>query len=223
MGSTIRKMSKAKNQVQDLKKDLNKFSTELINAKNALNAMMKGNGTDAYWQGEAAVQWYSSAIKYINKMMGNYNHSYDEFADYAKMLDKAETKRKFKGQGKLAIKALAANATGSKYTQGCKYKNMDKEKISTSLPSTVSADAVNDDQTRESFRTYISLKNALTNLMNVCEVMKTDWNNIAANTKGSMHNDAKTRNKAMGNRKSEVKSCANQIEEQYLGDILFSR
>lgn len=223
MGSTIKKMTTAKRQVGDLKKDLNNYSAKLIEAKDALNTMMKGDGTDAYWQGEAAAKWYQNAIQKINKMMGNYNNSYDEFVDYAKVIDKAETKRKFKGSGKAAIKALVAQANGSQYTSGTKYKNMDKEKISATLPGTVNTDTVNDDQTKASYRSYLKLVNALNSLINICNTMKTDWSNIANNTKGTMHTDAGKRNKYMDNRKKEIESCRDSLTQDYIGDILFSR
>ena len=221
MGSTIKKMSTAKKQVADLNKDMQKYSTKIIEAILELNDMMKGDGTNAYWQGEAAVNWYNQAITKINKMIDNYNKSYKEFSDYAKVIDKAETKRKYKGQGKMAIKALVEQATGSSYTQGV-VSNMDNNRMSTTLPTTVSADAVNDDQTKASYTKYQALLSTLAQLKSVCERMENDWISVANNTTGKMHTDANNRNTHMKNRKSEIEECSRQLESEYIGDLLFS-
>lgn len=222
-GSTIKKLSKAESQVKDLKTLLNTYSTQILEVKNAINEMMKGNGSDSYWQGDLAADWYIDAINQVNKMIGNYNRSYNEFEDLAILIERGKKKGKFKGCGKAAMKAILAGCTGSEYTSGIKHKNMDKEKMSTTLPATVSRDAVNDDQTKESFSKYNAMKYALTNLSRNCDSMSRKWDEVAENTKGTMHSDAKARSTYIIKRRNEIDAAMNNLETSYIGDIIFSR
>ena len=222
MGSSIKKMSKANNQIDALKTNLNKFSTSVIAAKTSLNAMMKGNGTNAYWQGESAAHWYRDAITSLNKIMDNYRNSYKEFLHFAIVIEKAEIKRKYRGQGKMAIKALLQGADGSKHAKGVKFSDMSKEKLPGTLPNTVSEDAVNDDQTKESYKQYNKLCTELRNLTKVCDSLINNWNDVRTNTTGEMNTSAKKRSQLMNNKKKDIQACLDNLEQNYIGDILFS-
>ena len=222
-GSTIKKISKAETQAKNLKSKLNNYSTKILEVKEQLSRMMKGTNGNAYWQGDNAADWYLSAIKQLNKMMGNYNNSYGEFEDFAILLDKGKTKSKYKGKGGAALKALVASRRGTTYTAGIKYKNMDRERMSLTLPPTVSRDATNDDQNKESYRAYNNVKTALRDLSKICDSISKNWEDVAVNTKGTMHTDAKKRAKYIIERRREIDNTINNLESSYIGDIIFSR
>lgn len=221
MGSKIKSIKKAKTQLGSMKTQMRSYAEKLINAKDTLNTMMKGNGTDAYWQGQSAVEWYTSAIASINKMMDNYKNTYNEFRDYAVLVEKAKTKAELKGLSKALRQKYVAQCTGSTFTSGVK-RDLANEKISPTLPATVNADVANDDQTRQSFSAYIRLKNSLTGLQGICEKINVTWQNAAANTSGKMNSDANTRAKQIAARKKEIAAAASRLEENYVGDMLFS-
>lgn len=221
MGSKIKSMKKAKAQIDDMKKKMNSYSKKIEECCTNLSNMMKGNGTDAYWQGQNATDWYTKAIKYMNSIIDNYKHSYDEFADYAKIYDRASVKGNLKGLTKATMKSVLAKYDGSQYVSGVK-KNMDNKKFTT-LPATVKSDTVNDDQTRESYRCYTTLKKSFEELVTVCEQMKTSWSNIKSNTTGTMNSDASKRASYMTARKKNINVCIDDLETNYIGDILFSR
>lgn len=221
MGSTIKSLKKAKNQLDNLKLKMNKYSTRLDKVSSSIQVMMKGDGTNSYWQGRNAVDFYSTAIRNFNRAIANYKLSYREFEDYAIIVEKAEKKSEYKGCGAKAMKAILAGCTGSKYTNGVK-KEKEGSKISTVLPATVNADAVNDDQTRASYNQYLELKTNLESLVAIMNSLETTWTNVKANTTGKMNSDAGIRLQKMKNRRKEIENMRKYIEENYIGDIMFS-
>lgn len=222
MASKIKSIKKAKKQISDLVTKINEFSVSLLNAKNTLNDMMKGNGTDAYWQGQSAVDWYTSAVTSINKMMNNYNNSYRELEDYAIILERALTKADLKGLTKAVRKKYLSTCTGEQYLKSVKYKNLDKEKFSGNLPATVSSDVANDDQNRASYTAYLKLKNSFQSLEGISDNLIALWRDVQSNTSGKMNTDASKRVTTMNNRKKEITTAKNSLEENYVGDMLFS-
>ena len=221
MGSTIKSLKKARNQLGNLKLKMNKYSTRLDKVSSSIQVMMKGDGTNSYWQGRNAVDFYSTAIRNFNKAIANYKLSYREFEDYAIIVEKAEKKSEYKGCGAKAMKAILAGCTGSKYTS-CVKKEKEGSKISTVLPATVNADAVNDDQTRASYNQYLELKTNLESLVTIMNSLETTWINIKANTTGKMNSDAGIRLQKMKNRRKEIENLKKYIDENYIGDIMFS-
>ena len=221
MGSTIKSLKKARNQLGNLKLKMNKYSTRLDKVSSSIQVMMKGDGTNSYWQGRNAVDFYSTAIRNFNKAIANYKLSYREFEDYAIIVEKAEKKSEYKGCGAKAMKAILAGCTGSKYTSGVK-KEKEGSKISTVLPATVNADAVNDDQTRASYNQYLELKTNLESLVTIMNRLETTWITIKANTTGKMNSDAGIRLQKMKNRRKEIENLKKYIDENYIGDIMFS-
>ena len=222
MGSTIKSLKKAKNQLGNLKLKMNKYSTRLDKVSSSIQAMMKGDGTNSYWQGRNAVDFYSTAIRNFNRAIANYKLSYKEFEDYAIIVEKAGKKSEFKGCcGAKAMKAILDGCTGAEYTSGVK-KEKEGSKISTVLPATVNADAVNDDQTRASYNQYLELKTNLESLVAIMNSLETTWTNVKANTTGRMNSDAGIRLQKMKNRRKEIENMRKYIEENYIGDIMFS-
>lgn len=221
-GSKIKSLKKAKQQIAKLTTQMKNYSNYIDSISSNLNAMMKGNGVDSYWQGETAVAWYNTAIgsKGLKGLIANYENSYREFKQFAKKLDKANTKASLKGASKSAIKAQLAKCDGSVYTKGVPTNKNDK--LIAALPGTVNADVSNDDQTKESYAKYRALKAALDNLISNTDKIIQQWNELANNTTGKMNSDAKTRSKAMSNRRKQFKALRDDLEAQYIGDMLFS-
>lgn len=217
MGSTIKKLSKAKTQVNNLSTYMKNYSSKIDTVVDELNKMMKGGANGAYWQGQNAYDWYANAIRRINSMIDNYAHSYNEFEDFAAMYDKAYAKSKTKNLSK----GLLARFDGTSFTNGV-LKNKDNKRIS-GVPGTVDTDSANDDQTRESYSAYNTMKTAFKNLSSYCDKMSKVWTNVANNTTGTMNSDAKKRSKALETRKKTIDDCLNSLETEYIGDLLFSR
>lgn len=221
-GSKIKSLKKAKTQVKELKTKMTKYASYIDSISNQLAVMMKGNGTDSYWQGAVAQAWYTKAIgsKGLSGIIGNYANSYREFSQYAVKIEKADVKASLKGAKKSSIKTFLAKCDGSSYTNGV-AKNKDDKRIA-AIPATVNADSVNDDQTRESYRSYMSLRDSLDQLIqNSSSIIKL-WNEVASNTTGKMSDDAKKRASTMQTRKKQISTLREELEEEYIGDILFS-
>ena len=215
-GSSIKKLGTAKKQIDTLKKKMNDLSTQIDTFSTQLNVMMKGNGTDSYWQGQNAIDWYNKAIKGLKDVANNYSNSYAEFEDFTILYHRGLAKSKYKIKNKQALKAF----TGAEFRQGVK-KNKEDKKIKGVL-STVRADAVNDDQTTQSYKAYNALRTAMNGMMDSLTSMGTTWDEVATNTGGKMKSDAKSRSKAVAARKRQVKGCLTSLETDYIGDILFS-
>ena len=52
--------------------------------------------------------------------------------------------------------------------------------------------------------------------------LETTWTNIKANTTGKMNSDAGLRLQKMKSRRKEIENLRKYIEENYIGDIMFS-
>lgn len=216
MGSKVKSVKKGKTQITDLKTHMKSYASKIDVVSDELKKMMKGNGTDAYWQGANAYDWYTMAYTYLNKIVGNYKNSYNEFADYATLYARAKAKSNEKIK-KSTLKLI----DGTTFTTGVK-KNVDSKKI-TSIPATVNKDASNDDQNTSSYATFRKMKDALNSLVSITNKLSNDWKNVAANTTGKMHSDAANRQKYMNNRKGEISRTLRELDENYIGDMLFSR
>jgi len=221
-GSKIKSLKKAKTQASNLKKLMTSYGSYIDAINSQLANMMRGNGTDSYWQGAVANEWYTKAIgtKGLAGIVAHYNNCYREFSQYAVKIEKADVKGSLKGAKKSAIKTFLAKCDGSSYTNGV-AKSKDDKKIAAVSP-TVNVDAVNDDQTRESYKAYMSLRDSLDQLIANSDKIIKLWNEIAANTTGKMSSDAKTRATTMQTRKKQISTLREELEEEYIGDILFS-
>ena len=220
MGSTVKDpKGKGKTYAKDLRTHMISYGNKIDSVNSALKAIMKGNGSDAYWQGETAYDWYDKARLYLNKIIGNYKNSYNEFEDYTDLFARALAKSS-KG-GKKLSKSVLKLIDGDEYRKGVK-KNKENKKI-TSIPATVKKNMANDDQTTSAMTAYKNMKNALNDLLTVTGKLSTDWTNIAKITTGKMKTDAGHRQKYMGNRKKEIKQTLDDLETDWLGDMLFDR
>ena len=219
MGSTIKSLKICKSSIDSLKGLLQDYYTKIGTANAALTAMMKGDGTNSYWEGQTAHDWYDSAITYLGKVCGNYSNSYKEFAKLCAMYDKANAKSKQKLTS-AQIKAFANKFDGSSYTSGVK-KDAEKYRISSVL-GTVHTDAANDDQTKVAYKHYRDLYNALKAIATDYSKMGTVWTAVKNNTTGSMRTEAATRIKGTKDRKPEITKAYNDLEEYFIGDMLFS-
>lgn len=213
---TVKSLKKAKTQINSLKTKMQNYAKKIESLQQSLSSMMKGDGTNAYWQGQNAYDWYSSCSKSLNSIIGNYKHSYEEFADFCAVYDKADAKSNYKGK---LNKMLLSRFNGATYTAGVN-KDMDRCKITT-IPSTVNVDSSNDDATINSYRCYCSLKESLEQLSSTANSMTNKWAEISQNTTGKMSRDAKNRAKYMHERKKTIDSCKQVLETNYIGDILF--
>lgn len=221
MGSSIKSMSKCKSEISNLAKQLNNYSGKIDDYKTELSRMMNGNGSSSFWEGQTAYDWYKSAIDVLKRLCANYKNSYMEFAELCQIFDRANAKSKGK-YNKSQWKLLASKFDGSSYTSAVKAKDKSSSG-NVVVAATVHTDASNDDQTREAYRQYIKLKNALSELETYCVKMESSWQSIKSNTTGSMRTDAAKRVSSINAQKKRIKAAANNLEENFIGDILFSK
>lgn len=122
-GSSIKKLSTARKQIDTLKKKMNDLSASIDTFSTQLNVMMKGNGTDSYWQGQNAIDWYNKAIKGLKDIANNYTNTYAEFEDFTILYHRGLAKSKYKIKNKQALKAY----NGAEFRQGVKKNKEDKK------------------------------------------------------------------------------------------------
>lgn len=214
MGSKIKKVTQAKSDTKKLAGQLNQFADNISTTRNQLQEMMNGDGTYAYWDGKAAHDWYDSAISYLNKMCGNYDNSYKIFEKLAKKVDSAEGKKVSKK------KSFLARFDGSVYTNIVKNKSLASLKL-TGVPATIHDDSSTDDNTKTAYKCYIKLKQALVDLADYTNKMNKTWESIKNNTEGDLKKNADGRITHLDEREKEIKSVANKLEEEFIGDVLF--
>lgn len=217
-GSSIKHLTKAEQQLRNLKTDLKKVDGYIDELNTNINKMMTGDGTASYWEGQTGYNWFNSAIKKLNGIIQYYRYSYDEFADYAELTHRA--KMKSKGNfNKQTWKLVKDTFNGSIYTGGVK-KNKDDKKIN-AVSATVHIDAANDDQSRAAYQAFCELKNTYRNISSTCTQIANEWQQVAANTKGQMHRDANKRYNATNLRKNQTDMMLNDLDTAFIGDMLF--
>ena len=217
-GSSVKSLSKARQQLSNLKRDLMKVDGYIDELNANINKMMIGDGTASYWEGQSGYDWFQSAISKLNNVINYYRLSYAEFEDYAQLTQRAETKAQ-KGITKAAWKLLKNNIDGSKYTAGVKTNKDDK--IINAVSATVHTDASNDDQSRAAYNAFTALRTTYRNISSMFSQIGNEWQQVAANTKGEMHSDAIKRYNASNRKRTDADKMLNDLETSFIGDMLF--
>lgn len=215
-GSKIKKFKTSKTEISNLIKKVNSYASDVEKVKTEINNMMKGDGKSAYWEGEAARAWFTNAIKKTNKLVGNYSNTVAAVTSLAKLIEKAEMKNK--NFTKAQIKYLKPD--GSMFLKGLKKKKLDT--MSLAIPSTVGLDVASDDKTAQSYKQYRNLYHALEGIAQDCTSLSSTWEKVANITTGDIHTRAKNRSKYITERKKEVNTIKAELEETYIGDVLFN-
>lgn len=217
-GSSIKSLSKARQQLSNLKTDLKKVDGYIDELNTNINKMMIGDGTASYWEGQSGYDWFDSAISKLNNIINYYRLSYAEFEDYAQLTQRAEKKAE-RGITKAAWKLIKNTIDGSKYTAGVKTNKDDK--IINAVSATVHTDASNDDQTRAAYNAFTALKSTYRNISFMFDQIGNEWQQVAANTKGQMHSDAIKRYKASIRKQRDADKMLNALDTAFIGDMLF--
>ena len=220
MGSTIKKISKAKTSLNALNAKMKNFSKYSGDFNVAYKSMMQGDGTDAFWQGQKAMEWYEYCrTSVLDALINHYEHSYTVMKSYGKSVEIAEKKDKGGFTAK-QMKLISDGLNGSSFMTGLPL-NREDLRVS-ALPATVKVDSTADARNEQAKNCYVDIKASLANIVTCFEDMKLIWTDLKSNSTGDLATRANKRINALEKRKKKVNDCLAFLDKWYIADLLFS-